>query len=79
MVTKIQIESLALNMIKFDLSLFLFFKNDTAYSYHTQKVPNIRPPQWHQGIIFVKYHVLEFLALSKNDNKTIFLLWYKQT
>ena len=24
-------------------------------------------------------HVLESLVLIKNDNKTIFLLWYKQT
>ena len=66
-----QIESLALNMTKFDLSLFLFFKNGTAYSYHTQKVCNIRPAQWHQGMIFVKFHVLEPLVLSKYDNKTI--------
>ena len=59
-------------MIKFDLSLFLFVENGTAYSYHTQKVRNIRPAQWYQGMIFVKCHVLESLALSKNDNKTIF-------
>ena len=67
-----QIESLALNMIKFDLSLF--FKNGTGYSYHTQKVHNIRPAQWHQGMIFVKYHDLESLTLSKNDNKAIFIV-----
>ena len=29
-------------------------------------------------MIFAKSHVLESQVLSKSDNKTIFLLWYKQ-